>query len=128
MRKLQSRLYGSAELAGVVGTRIRVFRQERRWTRQHLSSLLEIKSAWLESYEEGRSLPPTYTLYQLAGAFGVSVAALLDEAPRQLPLAQEEALALLRQVEGLALSDRRAVTAFLRTLLEVVLSLRSSRS
>lgn len=124
MRRLSSRSYGSSELAGVVGARIRAFRRERRWTREHLSTLLEIKVSWLEGYEEGRALPPTYTLYQLAGAFGVSVAAFLDETPRDRPLSLDEALALLRRIESLDLADRREVSAFLATLLQVLEGIR----
>ena len=124
MRKLQSRLYSSSELAQVVGGRIQAFRRERRWNREHLASILEIKVAWLQGYEDGRSLPPTYTLYQLAGAFSVSVSAFLDENPEERPLSLSEALSLLRQVEGLQPQDRRAVSAFLRTILKVLQELR----
>ncbi|HEY0514139.1 MAG TPA: helix-turn-helix transcriptional regulator [Thermoanaerobaculia bacterium] len=125
MRRLSSRSYGSSELAAVVGARIRAFRRERRWTREHLSTLLEIRVSWLQGYEEGRALPPTYTLYQLAGAFGVSVAALLDETPQEQPLSLEETLSLLRRMENLAPPDRRAVGGFLRTVLEAIAALRS---
>jgi transcriptional regulator with XRE-family HTH domain len=117
-------MYGSSELAAVVGARIRAFRRERRWTREHLATLLEIKVSWLAGYEEGRALPPTYTLYQLAGAFGVSVAAFLDETPRDRPLSLDEALALLRRIESLEPADRREVSAFLATLLRVLEAIR----
>jgi transcriptional regulator with XRE-family HTH domain len=108
-----------------VGKRIQAFRRERRWRREHLASLLEIKMSWLESYEEGRTLPPTYTLYQLAGAFSVSVSALLDDAPHEQPLSLDEALSLLRQVESLSAEDRRAVSGFLRTILDAMTSIKN---
>ena len=73
MRKLSSRRYRSSELATVVGSRIEAFRRERGWSRAQLATQLEIDRKWLEDYEKGLKLPPTYSLYQLAGAFGVSV-------------------------------------------------------
>jgi transcriptional regulator with XRE-family HTH domain len=124
MRKLTSRQYRSSELAAVVGARIEAFRRERGWTRAQLATQLEVDRKWLEDYERGLKLPPTYSLYQFAGAFGVSVGALLDERPAELPLVTERLLSLLRRLERLPATDREELTLFLEGLLTTVERLR----
>ncbi|HEX4494883.1 MAG TPA: helix-turn-helix transcriptional regulator [Thermoanaerobaculia bacterium] len=120
MRKLASRRYRSSELASVVGSRIEAFRRERGWTRAQLATQLEVDRKWLEDYERGRKLPPTYSLYQLAGAFGVSVGALLDERAAELPVVAERLLNVLRRFERLPAADREELTLFLEGLLASV--------
>jgi transcriptional regulator with XRE-family HTH domain len=116
MRKLTSRRYRSSELAAVVGARIEAFRRERGWSRAQLATQLEVDRKWLEDYERGIKLPPTYSLYQLAGAFGVSVGALLDEHPAETPMVTERLLTVLRRFERLPAADREELTLFLEHL------------
>jgi transcriptional regulator with XRE-family HTH domain len=120
MRKLSSRRYRSSELAAIVGSRIEAFRRERGWTRAQLATQLEIDRKWLEDYERGLKLPPTYSLYQLAGAFGVSVGALLDDRPAEPPVITERLLSILRQLERLPARDREELTLFLERLFATV--------
>lgn len=124
MRKLSSRRYRSSELAAVVGSRIEAFRRERGWTRAQLATQLEVNRKWLEDYERGLKLPPTYSLYQLAGAFGVSVGALLDEHPAKPPIVTERLLSVLRRFERLPAADREELTLFLERLFATVELLR----
>ncbi|HEY0553260.1 MAG TPA: hypothetical protein VGG20_03285, partial [Thermoanaerobaculia bacterium] len=65
-----------------------------------------------------------YSLYQLAGAFGVSVGALLDERPAEPPIIAERLLSILRQFERLPAADREELTLFLERLLATVAMLR----
>ncbi len=124
MRKLSSRRYRSSELAAVVGSRIESYRRERGWTRAQLATQLEIDRRWLEDYERGLKLPPTYSLYQLAGAFGVGVGALLDERSAEPPVATERLLSLFRRLERLPLADREELAQFLERLLATIERLR----
>ena len=124
MRKLDSRLYSSAELARVVGSRIVAFRRERGWSRRFLASLLAIHESWLESYERGLTLPPVYTIYQLAGAFEISVAALMDELPKEAPVTDRRLLSALRRLDPISPGDRHAILDFLEALLRGIERLR----
>jgi transcriptional regulator with XRE-family HTH domain len=120
MRKLESRRYNQRELAGLAGKRIQAFRRERRWSTAFLANLLEIKPEWLENYEMGRAVPPAYTLYQLAGVFGVSVGALLDEEPREDPLQSQRLVRILRRLELLPKGHQSEIAHFLETVLRVL--------
>jgi transcriptional regulator with XRE-family HTH domain len=124
MRKLSSRRYRSSELATVVGSRIESFRRERGWTRAQLATQLEIDRRWLEDYERGLKLPPTYSLYQLAGAFGVSAGALLDDRSAEPPVAMERLLSVVRRLERLPPTDREELALFLERLLGTIEGLR----
>jgi transcriptional regulator with XRE-family HTH domain len=49
----------------------------RGWSPGYVASVLEIPCAWYDRYEAGDLMPPTYTLYMLAGLFGVGVGKLV---------------------------------------------------
>ena len=68
--------------------------------------------------------PAGHSLYQLAGAFGVSVGALLDERPAEPPVVTERLLGILRWLERLPAMDREELTLFLERLLTTVEQLR----
>lgn len=117
MRK-DSRLLSQADLAALVGRRIQKFREERGWTRSELATLLRIQARWIEHYEGGRALPPVYTLCQLAGSFGVSVASLVDELPPEYPVGDEDLVALIRKIQRFDPSHRRALARMLTVVVE----------
>jgi transcriptional regulator with XRE-family HTH domain len=102
----------------VLGTRIQAFRRERKWTRPHLASILEMKAEWLEKYEAGSLMPPTYTVYQLSRLFGVSAGSLLDDEPEERPVTTSTRLVqLVRRLEGLPRSGQQALLGFLEPLI-----------
>jgi len=117
MRQLESRRYSMKDLAKITGSRIQAFRRERRWTRAFLANLIEIRPERLENYEKGGSLPPAYTLYQLAQAFGVSAGSLLDDRPKKRPAGSRRLLQIAKRIETLSTEDQRAVAVFLETFL-----------
>jgi transcriptional regulator with XRE-family HTH domain len=118
MRRLPTQRRNKQELTKVLGKRIQGFRRERKWIRPHLASILEIKAEWLESYELGKSTPPTYTVYQLAKVLGVSAGALLDDEPEEQPVSTSTRLVqLVRRLERLPRPGLDAVLGFLEPLI-----------
>jgi transcriptional regulator with XRE-family HTH domain len=117
MRRLKSRSFTKKQLGRVIGNRIQAFRKERAWTQGFLASVLEIDVDWLKSYESGNNIPPPYTIYQLAGAFGVSAGALLDEDPAERPVGGALLLRLIRRLDAVPANGQEAVAAFLEPLL-----------
>ena len=127
MRRIFSRPFSRKQLTEIVGRRLSLFRRERGWDRPLLATKLEIPISWIEEYERGLRLPPTYTLCRLAHVLGISVGSLADEAPPEPPLVNEELIALLRRLEELPLEDRRAVAALLDSLIGGLERLRTPR-
>ena len=72
----------------------------------------------------GSKLPPTYSLYQLAGAFGVSVGALLDERAAEPPVVAERLLERPPAARAAAGRGPEELTLFLEGLLASVEMLR----
>ena len=81
--------------------RIRLLRQERRWTQAELAEKLEVHQKQISSYERGVNVPSTQILIKLAEAFDVTLDYLAFEArgqPAQLHILDRE---LLRRFEAI---------------------------
>ena len=81
--------------------RIRLLRQERRWTQAELAEKLEVHQKQVSSYERGVNVPSTQILIKLAEAFDVTLDYLAFEArgqPAQLHILDRE---LLRRFEAI---------------------------
>jgi transcriptional regulator with XRE-family HTH domain len=126
MRRLKSRSFTKKQLGRVIGNRIQAFRKERAWSQGFLASVLEIDVDWLRSYESGNNIPPSYTIYQLAGAFGISAGALLDEDPAERPVVSTLLLRLLRRLDAVPTKGQEAVAAFLEPVLGFIEALSGS--
>ncbi len=110
-----------------IGDRIRRLRIARVWTQPYLASLLEIPRSRIDQYERGELLPPTYTLYQLAGLFGVSPGALVDgPAPREAD--SSGALSVFSRLLSLSLDYREALLTSFETAVSAVERLQVARS
>jgi transcriptional regulator with XRE-family HTH domain len=59
--------------------RIRLLRQERKWTQAELAERLGIHQKQVSAYERGANLPSTDILIKLAGVFGVTLDCLAFE-------------------------------------------------
>lgn len=127
MRRFFARPFSRGQLTEIIGRRLSQFRKERGWDRPLLATKLEIPTSWIEEYERGLRLPPTYTLCRLAHVLGISVGSLVDESPEETPLVNEELIALLRRLEELPLEDRRALAALLDSLVRGMEALRKDR-
>ena len=127
MRRIFARPFSRKQLTELIGSRLSQFRKERGWDRLVLATKLEIPISWIEEYERGLRLPPTYTLCRLAHVLGISVGSLVDDNPTESPLVNEEVLGLLRRLEELPLEDRRALTSLLDSLLGGLEALRATR-
>lgn len=127
MRRIFARPFSRRQLTETIGRRLSQFRRERGWDRPLLATKLEIPNSWIEEYERGLRLPPTYTLCRLAHVLGLSVGSLVDEEPAEMPLVNEELITLLRRLEELPLEDRRALTALLDSLVRGMEALRTQR-
>lgn len=60
-----------------VGARIRVLREERRWSQRHLGDLVRVEANTISRWERGRNLGKGKNLERIAEAFDLSVAAFM---------------------------------------------------
>lgn len=98
-------------LAQVVGSRIRKLRLDRGWSEWDLAARLSLPARFIKSYEAGRALPKTHTIYRLGLIFETGAGAFIDEpyhAPRDAKL-----LSLVARLEALDEEVRTAFAEFL---------------
>ena len=76
----------------VLGRRIRSIREKRGLSRAAASRASGIAYPTITSIERGEVLPALYTLSALAGAYGITVAAMLGEEPLPLKVENGEAM------------------------------------
>ena len=70
-----------SELNAYVGSRIRLYRQMKRYTLRELAARIHKSKATLSKYENGEITLDVETLFDLAGALGIRVQQLMDYEP-----------------------------------------------
>ena len=63
----------------IIGQRIRIERQQRRFTLEQLSQKVGLSKSHLSQIERGLALPSVSTLKKVSSVFGISVVELFDE-------------------------------------------------
>src|SRR6188472_4436741 len=87
---------GTANLALVIGARVKQERQVRRWTLDQLAETAGVSRRMVVNVEQGAANPSVGTLLRLSNALGVGLPALV-EPPQRTPLE------VTRRGEGAAL-------------------------
>ena len=72
-----------SELNHYIGSRIRLYRQMKRYTLSELAAMIHKSKATLSKYETGEITLDIQTLFDLAGALGIRVQQLIDFAPSE---------------------------------------------
>lgn len=62
-----------------LGKRIRKLRLERRWSQQHLASLIDVEQAYISAIERADYGPSVRRIAELAEAFGISLSELFED-------------------------------------------------
>jgi len=62
-----------------VNKNLRYLRQQHGWTQKELADKLKVKQPVIGAYEEERSIPPLFTLLNIAELFSLSLDALVQE-------------------------------------------------
>jgi transcriptional regulator with XRE-family HTH domain len=70
------------ELALAIGKTIARWRNTLGLTQEQLALALEVDPVTISRFERGVTLPSLPTLHRMADVFGISLAGLLEEAPR----------------------------------------------
>jgi len=71
----------TVELAGVIGARVRVERQARRWTLDQLAEVAGVSRRMVVNVEQGAVNPSVGTLLRISDALGIGLPALVEPAP-----------------------------------------------
>lgn len=84
-----------------ISDRVRLLRQERRWTQAELGEKIGVHQKQVSAYERGANIPSTEVLIKLAEAFNVSLDYLAFEAKGQSARINIQDRDLLRRFEAL---------------------------
>lgn len=84
-----------------INDRIRLLRQEKRWTQAELGQKVGIHQKQVSAYERGANVPSTEVLIKLAEVFNVSLDYLAFEAKGQTAKINIQDRDLLRRFEAL---------------------------
>lgn len=69
-------------LRSTLGQRLRRLREDRGYTQEHVSTILNVERQTYTNYENGYRTPPLDSLVQLADLFGISMDYLIRAAVR----------------------------------------------
>jgi len=105
------RMEDEKQIAARLGATIREARKARRWTQASLAEKLDVSVTYVGMVERGENLASLPLIVKLGKLFGMSVAALIGEPPRDAWAG--EVLDIMR---GLFDEERRTVLAMLRGL------------
>ena len=95
-----------------IATRIKFYREQKGYTVNKLANMAGISQSYLRAVELGQKNPTVETLSELCWALGLSLRDFFDD--DTLSRLREDAL--FKQVYKLTPQQRKALTAFLKTL------------
>lgn len=95
-----------------IATRIKFYREQKGYTVNKLANMAGISQSYLRAVELGQKNPTVETLSELCWALGLSLRDFFDD--DTLSRLREDAL--FEQVYKLTPQQRKALTAFLKTL------------
>ncbi len=99
----------------VVGRRIKQLREQMGWTQSELAKKAVLSQAAISQFEEGNRFPSMHALEKVAGAFQMSVSALLADL-NQSDAEKEELIKLL--TENLRDLPKESIVAMNRLVTE----------
>lgn len=94
-----------------IAERIRLTRQQKRFSQKELSERSGVNIKSLSRYELGTSMPPANSLKALADALGVSADHLLDD--QQVSISDKDLLKKFEAIQNLQGESRAIVDRFL---------------
>ena len=95
-----------------IATRIKFYREQKGYTVNKLANMAGISQSYLRAVELGQKNPTVETLSELCWALGLSLRDFFDD--DTLSRLREDAL--FEQIYKLTPQQRKALTAFLKTL------------
>ena len=95
-----------------IATRIKFYREQKGYTVNKLANMAGISQSYLRAVELGQKNPTVETLSELCWALGLSLRDFFDDDTLSRLLED----ALFEQVYKLTPQQRKALTAFLKTL------------